>query len=109
MTVRIELAPEIIEDFERILEHLEHHQVPNPDARINSILNAIELLKTSPLIGRPTSNGQRELVMGQDAQGYVALYRYLAEIKTVFVLAIRGQREAGFAHQGGVLAKASTK
>lgn len=99
MTVRIELAPEIIEDFEPILEQLERHQVPNPDARIESILGAIDLLETSPLIGRPASHGKRELVIGQDAQGYVALYCYLAEIETVFVLAVRGQREAGFVRQ----------
>ena len=41
-------------------------------------------------------NGKRELVIGQDAQGYVALYLYLAELKTIFILAVRGQREAGF-------------
>jgi|SRR5690606_33834321 len=99
MTIRIELAPEVIEDFERILEHLERHQVPSPDARIGSILDAIDLLGTSPFIGRPASHGNRELVIGQDAQGYIALYRYLAELKTVFVLAIRGQREAGFVRQ----------
>jgi hypothetical protein len=29
----------------------------------------------------------------------VALYRYVAEINTVFVLAIRAQREAGFGRE----------
>jgi hypothetical protein len=38
----------------------------------------------------------RELVIGRDARGYVALYRYAPEIDTVFVLAIRSQREAGY-------------
>ena len=36
-----------------------------------------------------------ELIIGRDSHGYVALYRYVAAIDTVFVLAIRGQREAG--------------
>jgi hypothetical protein len=31
-------------------------------------------------------------------RGYVALYRYLADIETVLVLAIRAQREDGFKH-----------
>jgi hypothetical protein len=31
-----------------------------------------------------------------DARGYVALYRYVPELDTVFVLAIRGQRKAGY-------------
>ena len=30
------------------------------------------------------------------AQGYLALYRYVAEIDTVIVLAVRSQREAGY-------------
>ncbi|MBE0508962.1 MAG: type II toxin-antitoxin system RelE/ParE family toxin [Marinospirillum sp.] len=96
MTIRIQLAPEVLEDFERILEHLERHLVPEPEARIKEILTAIDLLQTSPLIGRPTSKDKRELVIGSDSRGYVVLYRYHVEIKTVFILAIRGQREAGF-------------
>jgi len=35
-------------------------------------------------------------VIGRRARGYVALYRYVAELDTAFVLAIRGQKEAGF-------------
>lgn len=99
MSIRIELAPEVIEDFERILAHLEQHQVLEPEMRIESILTAIDLLQTSPLIGRPVNDDKRELVIGPNSQGYIALYRYLAEIKTVFILAVRGQREAGFLRQ----------
>jgi toxin ParE1/3/4 len=29
-------------------------------------------------------------------RGYVALYRYASEIDTVFILALRSQREAGY-------------
>jgi len=35
-------------------------------------------------------------VIGRRSRGYVALYRYFAEIDTVFVLAVRSQREAGY-------------
>lgn len=38
----------------------------------------------------------RELIIGRGSRGYVALYRYVPEIDTVFVLAIRSQREAGY-------------
>ena len=38
----------------------------------------------------------RELVIGRRARGYVALYRYVPAVDTVFVLAIRGQKEAGY-------------
>jgi len=32
--------------------------------------------------------------IGQASRGHVALYRYLAEIDTAFILAIRSQRES---------------
>jgi hypothetical protein len=38
----------------------------------------------------------RKLVIGRRAHGYVALYRYVEEVDTAFILAIRGQREAGY-------------
>lgn len=93
---RIELAPEIGDDFERILDHLLEHQVSDAPARIESIIKAIEVLERNPLIGRPVRADLRELVIGQRTRGYVALYRYVAAIDTVFVLAIRDQKEAGY-------------
>jgi toxin ParE1/3/4 len=35
-------------------------------------------------------------VIGRASQGYVALYRFVASVDTVFVLAIRSQRELGY-------------
>jgi plasmid stabilization system protein ParE len=94
---RIELAAEIADDFERILEYLLRHEAVEPTARIAEIVRAIDVLEFNPRIGRPVSRVLRELIIGRDANGYVALYTYLAQIDTVFVLAIRGQREAGYA------------
>jgi plasmid stabilization system protein ParE len=97
---RIELAPEVGQDFDRILEHLAHYQVDNPELRIREIINALDVLEHNPRIGRPVSKGKRELVIGRRSHGYIALYRYIAEIDTVFILAIRSQREAGYAERG---------
>ena len=47
------------------------------------------------MIGRPTNNDKGELMIGRRSYGYVALYRYIVEIDTVFVLAVRSQKEAG--------------
>ncbi len=91
----IELAAEVGEDFDRILDHLAQYQVENPALRIREIIEAINVLEHNPMIGRPVDNDKRELVIGRRTHGYVALYRYLAEIDTVFVLAIRSQKEAG--------------
>ena len=94
---RIELAPEVGDDFDRILNHLAQFQVENPASRIREIIEALNVLEHSPMIGRPANNGKRELVIGRNPSGYLVLYRYVAEVDTVFVLAVRGQQEAGYA------------
>lgn len=93
---RIELAPEVLDDFERFFEHLTRFQVKDAPARLQQIINAIQILAENPLIGRTVSDGLRELVIGRGSRGYVALYRYLPDIDTVFILALRAQRESGF-------------
>ncbi len=95
----IELAAEVGEDFERILDHLANYQVENAGQRIREIIGALDVLEHNPLIGRPVANGKRELVIGRRSHGYVALYRYVAEMDIVFVLAIRSQREASYAER----------
>jgi plasmid stabilization system protein ParE len=94
--VRIGLVPEIQEDFDRILAHLAKHDVEDGPKRINEIPRAIDVLEFNPRIGRATAADTRELVIGRSARGYVALYRYVEELDTVFIIAIHGQREAGF-------------
>lgn len=96
---RIELSPEITEDFDRILDHLSTFQVENLGQRIGEIITALDVLEQNPLIGRPVAKGKRELVIGRRTRGYLALYRYVPEMDIVFVLAIRGQREAGYAER----------
>ena len=93
---RIELAPEVGNDFERIYDHLARYDIEDFSSRIREIIQAIAVLEHNPLIGRPVYAEKRELVIGRRSHGYVALYRYVAEIDTVFVLAIRSQREAGY-------------
>jgi toxin ParE1/3/4 len=93
---RIELAAEVGQDFERILEPLSAYGVDDPIARVDEIIEAIDVLKHSPLIGRHVSGEPRELVIGRRSRGYVALYRYVAESDIVFILAIRSQRETGY-------------
>jgi toxin ParE1/3/4 len=95
----IELAPEVAEDFDRILDHLASHEVEDAHQRIGEIVAAVEVLVQNPLIGRRVANSKRELVIGRRTHGYVALYRYVPEIDTVFVLAIRSQREVGYSER----------
>ena len=96
--VRIELAPGALDDIDRFLDHMAQHAVADMPGRVAEILEAVQILSRSPKIGRPLKDGKRELVIGKGTRGYVALYRYLADIDTVFVLALRAQRESGFKH-----------
>jgi toxin ParE1/3/4 len=95
---RIELAPEVFNDFDRIFDHLAKVEVQNIPERIAEIVQAVQILVRNPLIGRPVKAGKRELVIGLESRGYVAPYRFSPDMDTVFVLAVRSQREAGYAH-----------
>jgi toxin ParE1/3/4 len=101
---RIEFAPEILEDFERFFDHMaqfeiedqESRIIEDQESRIGEIVQAIQILTHSPLIGHPVRGGRRELVIGRGSHGYVALYRFVARIDTAFVLAIRIQHELSY-------------
>ena len=93
---RVELVPEVLDDFDRFFDHIAQFDPQNIPERISEIIQAIQVLEHSPLIGRKVKGGLRELVIGRASRGYVALYRYVPDIDITFVLAIRSQREAGY-------------
>jgi plasmid stabilization system protein ParE len=93
---RIELAPEVFDDFDRFFDHMARFEVEDTPARMAELLEGVQILARNPLIGRPVKGGKRELVIGEGARGYVALYRFVGPIDTVFVLAIRSHRESGY-------------
>ena len=93
---RVILSPSVKEDFDRIFDFL-FDFVPGHAARhIQAIVDALDVLESSPLIGRPASLGQRELVISHGASGYLALYRYDPARDTVYILAVRSQRERDY-------------
>ena len=100
---KLELAPEITEDFDRIFEHFSQYSPDTTLERISEIIDGLGLLTRHPLIGRAINSGLdsglRELVLGTKNRGYLALYKYSAELEIVFILAIRSQREAGYLRQ----------
>jgi plasmid stabilization system protein ParE len=93
---RIILTPELRADFDRIFDFLFEHAPEYAALRIEAIIEALDILETSPLIGRPVAFGQRELIISTGASGYLALYRYDPGQDTVFVLAVRSQRERNY-------------
>ena len=93
---RIELAPEVFDDFDRFFDHLTEFGAEDAPERVGEIIQALQVLAHSPFIGRKVKGGKRELVIGQASRGYVALYRFVDDIDTVFVLAVRAQRESAY-------------
>ena len=93
---RIGLAPAVLDDLDRFIDHLAQFEVKDLSTRIDEIAQAVQVLSHSPLIGRKVRGGKRELVIGHDSRGYMALYRFVPDIDTVFMLAIRSQRESGY-------------
>lgn len=96
---RIEVAAAVTEDFDRILAHLEEQEAEDSEASIRGIIAAIDVLEHCPSIGRKVKRGTRELAVGRGARGYLVLYRYVAALDAVFVLAVRAQREAGYSRE----------
>ena len=96
---RIEAAPELLEDFRS-------HLRPSCAVRTGAGARADRgHYRGDPAAGvEPAdwaSRCLRELVIGRGSRGYVALYSYVVELDAVFVLAIRSQREAGYARGEG--------
>ena len=56
------------------------------------------MLETDAEVGRPLDGDfdMRELIIPFGDSGYVALYRYASETDTVYLLAFRHQKEAGY-------------
>ncbi|MGH8161334.1 MAG: type II toxin-antitoxin system RelE/ParE family toxin [Gammaproteobacteria bacterium] len=94
---RIRLTSGVIEDLDRIVAHLQRHEVQDAGARMGEIICAFDVLADNPLIGRPAGDDKRELLIGHGSRGYIALYRYLPLINVVLILVIRAQREGGYA------------
>jgi len=63
-----------------------------------AIAQKLALLETEPEIARPFDDSPelRELIVPFGDSGYVALYHYEAKNDSVYVLAFRHQKEAGY-------------
>lgn len=92
---RIVLSEQTKSDLDRIFDFLIEFAPDTTEKRINDIVVAIDILQTSPKIGRPTAFGLRELVISTGS-GYLALYRFDPIEDIAYVLAIKSQRELDY-------------
>jgi len=94
---RLEIAGPATADLDRLFESLANQDLKAALAARDLLFDGLEILVRHPLIGRSSEDGLRELVISRGKSGYVALYQYFEAEDVVLVLAIRHQREAGFA------------
>jgi len=94
---RIAVTPKAVSDLERLRIFLLESDPTAADETTDLVLSGISVLADHPLIGRLVDAGRRELVISRGRSGYIALYRYYEARDAVLVLAIRHQREAGYA------------
>lgn len=87
-----------LDDFERLLQFLEREQPGAGPAAAAIIADGISVLERHPLIGRPVEHELRELLISRGRSGYAALYSFRRAQDAVLILALRHQREAGFAN-----------
>lgn len=87
-------------DLEHLTDFLRESEPVAARETSGLITEAIGVLRNHPLIGRPVDSGLRELVISRGKSGYLALYDFQQSLDAVVILAIRHQREAGYALPG---------
>jgi plasmid stabilization system protein ParE len=94
-------TPEAISDVNRLYLFLADKNKDAAQRAIKSIQDGTRLLATFPEAAKPSESFDdpafRELLIGFGQSGYVILYRY--ESQSVFILAVRHQKEAGYTSQ----------
>ena len=95
---RLVVTPGAGRGLERCRQFLAQKSPAASRRAAQAISRSFELLITQPGIGRPLEDEPtlRELIIAFGDSGYVALYRYEQHSDTVFILAFRHQKEAGY-------------
>ena len=94
---RLVFAPGALRDIERLTALLMEQDVSAAGTTARILIDGLGILKQHPLIGREAEAGLRELVISRGRSGYVTLYRFDVATDTAIVLALRHQREGGYA------------
>ena len=94
---RLSYSARALPDLERLVEFLLESDPAAALETADLITEAVQVLRNDPLVGRACEAELRELVISRGRSGYLALYDYVEAQDVVLILAIRHQREAGYA------------
>ncbi len=94
--VTIDYAKSAFHDIRRLNDFLVQQENPLDGQLADFIAKAVTILAMQSGIGRPITDGLRELVIHRGRSGYLVRYRYNREQQTVTVLRIRHQSESGY-------------
>lgn len=94
---RVEVTERALRDLERLFDFIAEEDPVRARKQLVSVRRALELLADHPLLGREAEEGRRELILSRGRYGYIAKYRWLAAEDVILILAVRHQREAGYA------------
>lgn len=92
---RLSYAERALADLERLTEFLLDKDPVAAEQTTALIVNAVDMLRDHPFVGRPVNPRLRELIISRGEAGYGALYSVEDEGNAVLILSIRHQREAG--------------
>ena len=93
---RVVVEASAFDDPSRLFEFLAVRDAAAALRAIETIQDGLMLLERHPGVGRPSSNGLRELIISYGATGYVALYAFYPARDIVTVFKLRYQRELGY-------------
>lgn len=93
---RIDYSKRAYDDINRLNEFLDLNDSPLKGKLAAFITNAASVLSLQPGIGRPVSNGYRELIIHRGRSGYLVRYRHDKKQQTITILRIRHQNESGY-------------
>jgi addiction module RelE/StbE family toxin len=94
---RLTYTEQALADLERLTDFLLASDPAAALETIDLLEEAVRVLARHPLIGRIVEHPLRELIISRGRSGYVALYSFEPVADVVLILAIRHQREAGYA------------
>lgn len=93
---RLRISPRAQFDLFRLYRFLAAKSPATGSQAIDAIEAALIPLTHMPKIGRPVTDGLRELIIDFGGSGYIALYDFDELTDEVLVLAVRHQREKDY-------------